>query len=92
MGGALTAVRAELHLLKALGHRLFVPSRRVVPVLALSASQNREITHFLYLKLLSDESLFHFYFFLPRGLSPPAAPDRPLTVGIAGRHLTEDFL
>ena len=80
MGGALTAVRAELHLLKALGHRLFVPSRRVVPVLALSASQNREITHFLYLKLLSDESLFHFYFFLPRGLRPLPLDPCPQTL------------
>ena len=48
MCGALAAVRAELHLLQTLGRRLLVPSRRVVTVLALSASQYREITHFSF--------------------------------------------
>ena len=41
----LAAVRAELHLLQALGRRLLVPSRRVVPFLALAAGQYRKITH-----------------------------------------------
>ena len=35
---ALTAVGAEFNLLQTLGHRLFVPSRRVVPLLAIATS------------------------------------------------------
>ena len=53
VGGALAAMRAELHLLQTLGRRLLVPSRRVVAVLALAASQNREITHFYTPKLFT---------------------------------------
>ena len=49
MGRTLAAERAVLHLLEALGHRLLVPSRGVVPALALTASQNREVTHCLIL-------------------------------------------
>ena len=48
VGRTLTAVRAELHLLQTLGRRLLVPSRRVVTVFALSASQYREFTHFSF--------------------------------------------
>ena len=59
VGRTLTAVRAELHLLQALGRRLLVPSRRVVTVLALSASQYREITLFQLLQAkLSNQQYY----------------------------------
>ena len=42
----LTAAGAELHLLKTLGSRLFIPGGVVVAPLALTACQYRDITHF----------------------------------------------
>ena len=82
MSRALTAEGAELHLFQTLRHRLFVTGRGVVPALAFAARQNREITHCFILSSSSAAS----------GLQiPPAPPVRPLSAGIAGRHLTEDL-
>jgi hypothetical protein len=39
------ALRTKFNFFKALGHRLFVPSRRVVAALTFTAGKNREIAH-----------------------------------------------
>jgi len=64
---ALAAVRAELHLLEALGHRLLVSGRRIVAVLAVRASEYCQFAHLVFLSSFAG------------GSSPPAG--RPTTFG-----------